>query len=338
MRKIASYQITVIVLLGSGCVPIVPTRTIERPSPAVIADPTPTARAEIIDPVGITVDGYPRVDGSTSTYPLQFMVACELLDVHCSWVQGNPFDPLRKVVPDVADLELGKAEMLFNMHHNGTHDAYINLIFETTDLILVAREPSDDELNAAWAQSVKLDVRPVAKDAFVFLVHADNPVKSLTMDQIRDIFTGRITNWMAVGGPDSEIHTYQRNRNSGSQELMEKLVMYGEPMLDSPDMILESMIGPINAIRDDPLGIGYSVYFYAENIYPDENVRIIPVAGILPTSETIAGGSYPLSTDVHVVVREEPPESESAILLRDWLLTEPGQDSVKASGYIGISG
>ena len=107
-------------------------------------------------------------------------------------------------------------------------------------------------------------------------------------------------------------------------------------MLESPNMILETMMGPINAIRDDPLGIGYSVYFYAANIYPDEQVRMIAVNGTEPISLTIADSSYDLSTGVYAVLREGMPRWNRARMLRDWLLTEDGQEAVEASGYVGL--
>ena len=297
---------------------------------------TPTAKLEMVDISGIDAFNYPRVDGSTSAYPLQIMIACEILDVRCAWTEGDFFSATRRIAPVESLLATDEHETIFNLYHNGTHGAYINLIEKNADLILVAREPSEDELVAAEHAGVGLNIRPVALDAFVFLVHTDNPVQSLTLQQIRDIYAGKITNWAEVGGLDAEIHTYQRNPNSGSQELMEKLVMLGETMLDSPDMILMSMMGPFSAIHDDPQGIGYSVFFYAENIYPDENVRMIAIDEVGPTSQAIAAGNYPLITEVYAVFREAPQNPALARDLRDWLLTAEGQNAVEASGYVGM--
>jgi phosphate transport system substrate-binding protein len=307
--------------------------TIEITIPA-IERPQPTSTAEAVDISSITTHSYPRIDGSTSTYPMQVMVACTILGVDCGWTEGDFLDTTRRIAPHNPLVDSQEMEAIFNLNHSGTHDAYINLIERNADLILVAREPSEDELDVARRKRVKLDVQPVALDAFVFLVHIDNPVESLSLDQIRAIYTGEITNWAEVGGSDAEIHTYQRNPNSGSQELMEKLVMRGDAMLDSPDMILMSMMGPFSAIRDDPLGIGYSVYFYAANIFPDENVRMIPIQEVEPTSESIAGHTYALGTDVFAVLREDTKVGHQAMLLRDWLLTVNGQEAVAASGYV----
>jgi phosphate transport system substrate-binding protein len=96
------------------------------------------------------------------------------------------------------------------------------------------------------------------------------------------------------------------------------------------------MMGPINAISDDPQGIGYSVYFYATNMLPDENVRLLGLNGIIPTSATIADRTYPLVTGVYAVVRTDTPTDSTAVMLRDWLFTESGQQVIKESGYVPI--
>lgn len=253
-------------------------------------------------------------------------------------------DTTRRMAPDLSFEGAPQlVERINSMWPGGTHGAYVNLIEDNADFILVARPPSEDELQAAQENGVLLDVQPVALDAFVFLVNAENPLEALALDTIRDIYTGEITNWseVEVGGGQSvsvgeEIHTYQRNRNSGSQELMETLVMQGADMIESPDMILDTMMGPINAIGDDPLGIGYSVYFYAVSIFPSEEVKLIGVDGVVPISDSIAVGSYPLTTEVYAVIREGMSPKHTAVLLRNWLLSEGGQAVVQESGYVPI--
>jgi phosphate transport system substrate-binding protein len=200
----------------------------------------------------------------------------------------------------------------------------------------VARPPSQDELLAAQLRGVDLEVTPVALDAFVFLVNNENPVEDLTLESVRGIYTGEITQWSELIRTVGEIHTYQRNRNSGSQELMEKLVMHGASMVESPDMILESMMGPINAISEDPLGIGYSVYFYAAFMYPHEMIKMIAIDGVLPTSTNIAARSYPLTTEVYAVIRSDTPQQSMSRLLLGWLLTDEGKEAIAASGYVPI--
>lgn len=313
-------------------------------------EPTPTG-AEAIR-AAIAAD-YPVVDGSTSAHPLQRFIACELLDVPCVWSAMTEENVQRTIIPDPeADIPEQAAQAILDITHNGTNGSYMNLIEGTADVILVAREPSADELQAAEANGVSLDVRAAALDAFVFLVNVENPVESLSVETIRDIYTGDITTWTELGiliNPEGEgeelIHAYQRDRNSGSQELMEKLVMRGVPMIDAPDMITTSMVGPFNAIGGNPwtgdgdfLGLGYSVYYYANFMFPHEFVKLIAVDGVFPNSENIAARAYPFTTEVYVAVREGMPADSPAILFRDWLLTEDGQLVIGESGYVPLKG
>jgi phosphate transport system substrate-binding protein len=285
---------------------------------------------------------YPRVDGSTSAFPLQMLIACEVLGIKCIWWDYSPLNPFdtntRGIYPEDENLMLNSdiGEKLFNIVHNGTHEAYMNLIQGDADIILVARQPSEDEVRAMQLRGVTLHITPVALDAFVFLVNVENEVEELSLDTIRDIYSGQYTLWSEVGGGEGEIQPYQRNPNSGSQELMEKLVMQGTAMVDAPDMILLGMMGPFNAISSDVFGIGYSVYFYAEYMFTSETVKMIGVNGVAPNSENIRERKYPLTTEVYVAIRDDTPEHSTARLLRDWLLTEAGQDVVEESGYVPV--
>jgi phosphate transport system substrate-binding protein len=313
--------------------------TEEPATPTTIAaSPVPTFAPVVKPDLALIAADYPNVDGSTSTYPLQMVLACKILGVPYVW-DTDPFTRLRRIAPDPTyEGSPQSVERLFNIQHNGTHGSYMNLIEGDTDLILVARPPSKDELTAAREKGIGLDVRAVALDAFVFLLSVENPVDGLTIEIVRDIYTGEIANWAQVGSADfpGEIHAYRRNPNSGSQELMETLVMRGEPMIDAPEMMLMSMMGPINTIAEDPLAIGYSVYYYAEFIFPEERVKLSGIDGVKPTSDSIASRAYPLTTEVYAVVRQGMPEDSTAMMLRNWLLTEEGQAPIEESGYVSI--
>jgi phosphate transport system substrate-binding protein len=330
LRFILAACLTLIV--SSGCSEKSPTPPTGLVTPTFI-ESTPIPNR--IEMASITHINYPNVDGSTSAYPMQIQIACSILEVSCGWHDAGPFELTRRLGPDLLISDpSGAVDRIHEIWHSGTHSAYMNLIGGGSDIILVARPPSDDELAAAKEEGIKFELRPVALDAFVFLSHKENPVESVSLSDLRSTYTGEITDWVELGGLPGSIHTYQRNRNSGSQELMEKLVMRGAEMIDSPDMILESMMGPINAISEDPLGLGYSVYFYAEYIFPHEKVNVLAVDGIFPTLESIAERSYPLSTEVYAVIREGTPSDDPARTLFDWLLTEKGQAAVAQSGYV----
>ncbi len=324
-------------LFVSACGGSIATQTASPTNKPEATEPiSPTARA--VDISQLSVKNYPRVDGSTSAYPLQITLACQILDVPCIWLDGDFFSTTRSIVPDPAfEGSSDRVERIYNLWHSGTHGSYMNLIEGNADFIIVARPPSEDELLAAEQVDLHLELKPIALDAFVFVLNGENPVDDISLDNLRNVYTGEITEWRQLGGSLDEIHTYQRNRNSGSQELMESLVMRGAPIIESPDMILDSMMGPINALSDDPLGIGYSVYFYAAFIFPLERVKMIAIDGVHPTFENIADRSYPLTTEVYAVIRGDAPQESAARLLLDWLQTAEGQAAVAESGYVAIS-
>jgi phosphate transport system substrate-binding protein len=331
IRLWSSVALAVVVLLTGCCKSSAPTDV-------------PGRRAAI-------TANYPAVDGSTSAHPLQRTLACDLLGVPCTWSAQSEESVQRTIIPDPEQERPEQAgQAILEIKHNGTHGAYMNLIEDAVDVILVARAPSADELQAAQENGVSLDVRPVALDAFVFMVNVENPLESLPLDTLHDIYTGEITTWTELGvrvDPENEgeepIQAYQRERNSGSQELMEKLVMQDTPMVDAPNMIVETMLGPFNAIGGNPWtgegdvwGLGYSVYYYAGFMFPHEYVKLIGVDGVLPTSENIASGAYPLATEVYVAVRQDTSQDSTAIMFRDWLLSDDGQRVVEESGYVPL--
>jgi phosphate transport system substrate-binding protein len=224
--------------------------------------------------------------------------------------------------------------------HTGTHTGYVNLITgagPTPELLLEARKPSPDELKLAADRKVELVIRPVALDGFVFLTNAANPVTGLTLTQVRAIYTGQVANWKGLGGHDEPILAFVRDRNSGSEELMRKLVMAGQPTVGGEDMMLTTMMGPIERISRTPNAIGYSLFYYEQTMAPNARNRLLAIDGVAPTRATIAKRQYPLTTEVYLVTRGDLKPERPAAKLAAWLLTADGQRAVAASGYVPLS-
>lgn len=289
--------------------------------------PTPESTQIVIEMPIVSRDGFPLLDGSTSTSPLGATIICAMMEVACNWVEF--FDGNRYLMPDLVDYQ-GDFP---GFGHQGTHSAYLNLIDGNANLILVARSPSAEEMELAEMSGVSFDIRPIALDAFVFMVNENNPIDGLSVDEIRGIYTGELTNWEQVGGPAGRINPYQRNDQSGSQQLMRSLVMKGTPMIDAQDLVLLKMIAPFYAISEDPLGIGYSVFYYEENMAPNEYIKLLSVDGVQLNLESIKNKDYPFTSEVYAVVRANSSPDSLAVRLRDWLLTPEGQELVAESGY-----
>ncbi|MBS3735539.1 MAG: substrate-binding domain-containing protein [Phycisphaerae bacterium] len=242
--------------------------------------------------------------------------------------------PLRSNLGKVLHKELSD-----RTRHTGTHGSWTNLINGKADLILVCRKPSPDEWAHARENNVEFDIRPVALDAFVFLVNAENNVENLSVQQIREIYSGRITDWSQVGGdppgPD-DIHPYQRNSNSGSQVTMARLVMRGLDMVEAASMVQTGMGGPYSVLDHEERGMGYTFYYYHRYMQPNPKVKIISVGGVKPGATTITSRLYPYTTEVYVVSRKGLKANSPAAKVRDWLLSQEGQKIVAESGYVPI--
>jgi phosphate transport system substrate-binding protein len=296
------------------------------------------------------VANYPSVDGSTVTGPLARLAACDLLGVPCVWSAPASANIERTYVPDpAAGVPAGPAGVITGIKFSTTHSAYVNLIEGKTDVLLEVRSPSPDEQAEAAAKGVELETHAVALDAFVFLVNTRNPADAMSLATLRDIYAGKTTTWnaagIAVGDPAAQIHAYQREPNSGSQELMKQMVMGTTPMVDAPEMVVQTMVGPYNAIGGSPLtgdggdrlGLGFSVYYYAAVMFSNPQVKMIGVDGVKPTSATISSRAYPLTTEVYVVTRKDAPAGSPGLRYRDWLLSPDGQRVVQQSGYVPVS-
>ncbi len=212
--------------------------------------------------------------------------------------------------------------------------------------LLVVTEPSEEELKLAEEKDVELEVIPVVKEGFVFYVNSQNPVKSLTLEQVQDIYTGKITNWKEVGGKDSKIKAYQRPENSGSQTGMYSLVMKNKEIMEAPkEDLIETMFEIVNLVSNYDNGeasIGYSYYYYATTMFEDmdkditNRIRLLGIDGIEPNNETIKNDTYPLQTAYYIVINKKEPKDSNTRKLVDAMLSTRGQAVAKEAGYVPV--
>ena len=189
---------------------------------------------------------YPRIDGATSAYPIYAAAVNEVFAVS------------------------NKTELQQYLFCSKTEGAYNRLIRGEVDMIF-ALQPSDEQLKSAKEAGVELHFTPIAKDAFVFFVNSRNPVFKLSVEQIRDIYLNRITNWQEVGGNDMSILPYQRQVNSGSQTAMIKEVMKGEELPPPKEHLMSRgmalmVFDVAEQYRNLEESIGYSFRFFIEEM------------------------------------------------------------------------
>lgn len=223
--------------------------------------------------------------------------------------------------------------------YTNTDPAYTKLINGETDLIIVT-EPSSDELKRASDAGVELEVTPVVNEGFVFFTNVNNLVNGLSLKEIQDIYTDKITNWNQVGGDNAKIIAYQRPENSGSQTGMLSLVMKDKKIKEPKrEEYIESMAGIIDAVANydnSKDSIGYSYYYYATTMYGNENIKFLAVDGVSPNHDTIKDESYPLITAYYIVTLKDT-ENTAVSKVKKAMLESKGQEIARNAGYIEIN-
>ena len=303
--------------------------------PVLIIDPIETGLDEPTATIALSLSNAPITDGSDSTEPLRNLLMCRLLGIDCQWMQRLATDATWCVIPQYHTLSNEDNKALQRILQNrNTHGSFISLIDGENEIIITARGISRDEQKYADEKGVALLSRPVAKDAFVFLVNPKNPVRNLSIEQIQKIYIGEIRNWREVGGNDATINPYVRNPNSGSQGKMETIVMDGLTMIDWPEMVGYVMLSPYYQLENDENGIAYTPFYYYDTIVNDDRTQVIGVNGITPSKQTIEDGSYPYVTFVMSSVRADIDKSSTTYQLFYQLVSGQHNDIVKESGYI----
>lgn len=223
--------------------------------------------------------------------------------------------------------------------YTNTDPAYTKLINGETDLIIVT-EPSSDELKRASDAGVELEVTPVVNEGFVFFTNVNNLVNGLSLKEIQDIYTDKITNWNQVGGDNAKIIAYQRPENSGSQTGMLSLVMKDKKIKEPKrEEYIESMAGIIDAVANydnSKDSIGYSYYYYATTMYGNENIKFLAVDGVSPNHDTIKDESYPLITAYYIVTLKDT-KNTAVSKVKKAMLESKGQEIARNAGYIEIN-
>lgn len=290
---------------------------------------------------GISISNFPVIDGSDSTEPLRTLLMCNLLGFDYVW-ERSPFVQYagpKSIVPQYTCSQEEWRHLKFNcLQRNNTHPSFVKLIDGEVEVIFTARSISRDETVYAEEKGVELIEKPIAKDALAFLVHPENTVDNLSIAQIQGIYTGDIMHWSEVGGPDMAITPYVRNRNSGSQEKFETMVMAGLTIKEFPELQIGTvMMSPYYQLEADESGIAYSPFYYYSVIVDNDSTKAIGVNGIDMTKDNVRNNTYPYVTDVYAAVRSDIDKSSMAYKLFEYITSEEGQAIVEESGYVPLA-
>lgn len=296
----------------------------EDSSSSVSVQPTDsepaTEELTIAEPF-LTEDEFPLLDGSTACIPLMAqMMADTVIGMDLETAQSS-----------ISVSTTAYAWERFGLYDDGIYGAKMLVVYEAPEYV----KQELAEANAA------LEQKPIGRDALVFIVNETNPVQSLTQQQLRDIYAGKITNWKEVGGEDLAIVPFQRGEDSGSQTLFRKLLIQDGELMTPPTELAPAAMGElvdsIAAYNNSANAIGFSVYYYIDQMYSQPGLRLIAVDGIAPSNETIASKEYPLCNEFYAVLHANAAPDSPERRLYDWLDTDAGQSCIQRSGYVAVT-
>jgi len=219
--------------------------------------------------------------------------------------------------------------------YSGTDRAFRNLLEGRVDIIFCA-EPSDSQIQQFNEIDIKLKLIPIGREAFVFFVNYENVVNDISIDNIRGIYTGKIRNWKILDGKNEKIIAFQREKNSGSQTMFEKI--FGIPIKNPRrENVQGDMIGIINQVadyRNFSNAIGYSFLYFATEMIQNNQIKLLSINGIYPSRETIQNNTYPFSGNFYAIYIDKENENIESFI--NWMLSEQGQTLIFKTGYVPI--
>jgi len=216
------------------------------------------------------------------------------------------------------------------------------LINGTVDIANASRAITADEIKQAKANGVNPVQVVISRDAIAVVVNPQNPVRRLTLQQISDIYSGKINNWTGVGGDDRPIVRLSRETNSGTHVyFLQTVIRLGDPknttLFSTDTLLLPSSEGIINEVRQNPNAIGYDGLGY---IPPDLMNSVIAVAVdaggayVIPSITTVNNNSYPVSRDLYMYTNGQPTGAIKDYL--NWILSPEAQKIVADLGFVPI--
>jgi phosphate transport system substrate-binding protein len=223
----------------------------------------------------------------------------------------------------------------------GSGTGIASLVNGTVDIANASRQIKQEEIDQAKSNGVDPVEHIIARDAIAVIVNPENPVSELTLQQISDIYSGKITNWQEVGGEDRPIVRLSRETNSGTHvyflETVLRLGSKEDKTLFSMDtLLLPSSEGIIAEVRQNPNAIGYDGLGYVP-----KDLKMIAIAKeaggayVLPSIATVNDKSYAVARDLYMYTNGEPTGIVKEYL--DWILSTEAQQIVADLGFVPVN-
>ena len=215
------------------------------------------------------------------------------------------------------------ADVNFTYNPTGSSAGITAALEGTCDIGLSSRYLKEEEKEQGLLETI------LAYDGIAIIVHPDNPVADLTMEQIAGIYTGTITNWSEVGGNDGEIVCIGREAGSGTRDGFETIT--GTEDACQYRQELTSTGAVITAVASNPNAIGYASLASVK-----ETVKALSVGGVVPSEETVRDGSYAIQRPFVLVTREGVALSETAQRFFDYVTSAEAHELIAAAGVVPV--
>ncbi|HEU4523212.1 MAG TPA: phosphate ABC transporter substrate-binding protein [Thermoanaerobaculia bacterium] len=225
--------------------------------------------------------------------------------------------------------------VVIQVNGGGSGTGIAALINGTVDLAQSSRPmKSGEKEDVEKRRNAKLNETPVALDALAVFVHESNPVKELSIDQLAQIYTGKITNWSQIGGPNATIVLYGRENSSGTYEYFKEHVLQKADFAPRTQT-LAGTAAVINAVARDRNSIGYGGIAYAKGVRAIGVKEDAASPAVEPTEANVANGSYPISRYLYFYwIDSASPDLVSFV---QWATSPDGQKLVENVGYFPLS-
>ena len=268
--------------------------------------PASSAASEVPPEPILRVNEFPITDGSTACIPL-----------------------IAQIMADTTGMDLEEAQSIISV--STTAYAWESFgLYNTDTKMLVVYEAPDSVKEELEAANVQLEQKPIGVDALVFIVNENNPVKSLTRQQLKDIYAGKITNWKDVGGNDAEIVLIGREAGSGTRDGFESITdtkdacQYRQELTSTGDVI--------TTVSQNPNAIGYASLAAIK-----DSVKALTVNGVAPTEATVKDGTYLVQRPFVLVTKEGVALSETAQKFFDFATSADAASIISAAGAVPVA-
>jgi len=231
-------------------------------------------------------------------------------------------------------------EVRISVTGGGSGTGISSLINNTVDLANASRRIKSEEIESANKNGVEPIEYVVARDAIAVIVHPDNPINQLTLQEVSDIYKGKIDNWIQLGGENRPIVRLSRETNSGTHVyFLEEVIRLGnsddKTIFSANTLLLPSSEGIIAEVRANRNAIGYDGLGYIT-----EEVKVLGIARevgedyIFPTLSTVNDNLYAISRNLYIYAPGTPPTFVKEYL--DWIISSEGQKIVEDLGFIPV--